>query len=306
MLSGLPPSMPPAVATRAPRNRNQRLLNPALLPGLLAILSLVPGAAGAAPGAPTAARPARRATTLLAKPAAPVQCAAPRAGRYVVMGDGVAQKDPVARILQETWNPDGTISGIRLERRGRTYREVAYTGRYRSLSLCRAGIERTYDSRISTSQAVLDASGSPRYSLGTLPDVVVVSRWFAQGSGACRASLLDGTVLSMQQGRNWKDGLWRPNAVIQNERWRAGSVLGIAISSYGPRIEEATYSGTITVDADCLATVKQTDSLGVAYNYRAVVLADGSGYLYLQTDPDDLTVGFLEHERVRAGAAAQR
>jgi hypothetical protein len=222
------------------------------------------------------------------------------------MGDGVAQQDPVARILQETWNPDGSINGIRLERRGRTYREVAYTGRYRSLTLCRAGIERSYDSRISTSQAVLDASGSPRYSLGTLPDVVVVSRWFAQGSGACRASLLDGTVLSMQQGRNWKDGLWRPNAVIQNERWRAGSVLGIAISSYGPRIEEATYSGTIAVGADCLATVKQTDSLGVAYNYRAVVLADGSGYLYLQTDPDDLTVGFLEHERVRAGAAAQR
>ena len=298
--------MPPAISTRAPRSRNQRRLNPVVVPGLLAILSLTPGAAGAAPGAPTAARPARRATTLLAKPAAPVQCAAPRAGRYVVMGDGVAQKDPVARILQETWNPDGTISGIRMERRGRIYREVAYTGRYRSLSLCRAGIERTYDSNISTSQAVLDASGSPRYSLGTLPDVVVVSRWFAQGSGACRASLLDGTVLSMQQGRNWKDGLWRPNAVIQNERWRAGSVLGIAISSYGPRIEEATYSGTITVGADCLATVKQTDSLGVAYNYRAVVLADGSGYLYLQTDPDNLTVGFLEHERVRAVAAAQR
>ena len=208
--------MPPAFATRAPRSRNQRRLNPVVVPGLLAILSLAPGAAGAAPGAPTAARPVRRATTLLAKPAAPVQCAAPRAGRYVVMGDGVAQKDPVARILQETWNPDGSISGIRLERRGRIYREVAYTGRYRSLSLCRAGIERTYDSRISTSQAVLDSSGSPRYSLSTLPDVVVVSRWFTQASGACSAALLDGSVLSMQQGRNWKGGLWRPNAVIQN------------------------------------------------------------------------------------------
>jgi hypothetical protein len=298
--------MPPAAATRVPRSRNQRRLNPVVVPGLLAILSLAPGAAGALPGAPKAARPAQPRTTLLAKPATPVQCAAPRAGRYVVMGDGVAQQDPVARILQETWNPDGSINGIRLERRGRTYREVAYTGRYRSLTLCRAGIERSYDSHTSTSQAVLDASGSPRYSLGTLPDVVVVSRWFTQGSGACRASLLDGTVLSMQQGRNWKQGLWRPNAVIQNERWRAGSVLGIAISSYGPRIEEATYSGTITVDADCLATVKQTDSLGVDYNYRAVVLTDGSGYLYLQTDPDDLTVGYLEHERARAGVAAPR
>jgi len=110
----------------------------------------------------------------------------------------------------------------------------------------------------------------------------------------------------MQQGRSWKNGLWKPNAVIQNERWRAGNVLGIAISSYGSRIEEATYSGTIKVDADCLATVNQTDSLGVAYNYRAVVLADGSGYLYLQTDPDDITVGYLEHERARSGAAAPR
>ena len=306
MLPGRPSSMPPALAPRAPRTRNQRRLNQAVLPGLLAILSLAPGAAGAAPGAPTAARPVQAGSALPPKSATPVQCTAPRPGRYVVMGDGVAQNEPVARILQETWNPDGSISGIRLERRGRTYREVAYTGRFRALSLCRAGIERTYDTNTSTSQAVLDAGGRPRYSLGTLPDVVVVSRWFPQPAGDCSAALLDGSVLSMQQGRSWREGLWRPNAVIQNERWRAGSVLGIAISSYGARIEEATYNGTISVGADCLATVKQTDSLGVAYNYRAVVLADGSGYLYLQTDPNDLTVGYLEHQRARAGAAALR
>jgi len=306
MLPGLPPSMPPALATRAPRTRRQQPLNPAGLAGLLAVLSMAPGAAGAAPGAPTAARPEQAGSALQPKSATPVQCTAPRPGRYVVMGDGVAQSEPVARILQETWHPDGSITGIRLERRGHTYREVAYTGRFRSLSLCRAGIERTYDSNTSTSQAVLDAGGRPRYSLGTLPDVVVVSRWFQQPAGTCSAALLDGSVLSMQQGRNWKEGLWRPNAVIQNERWRAGSVLGIAISSYGSRIEEATYSGTISVAADCLATVKETDSLGVAYNYRAVVLADGSGYLYLQTDPNDLTVGFLEHQRARAGATAPR
>lgn len=306
MLPGRPSSMPPALAPRAPRSRNQRRLNQAVLPGLLATLSLAPGAAGAAPGAPTAARPVQAGSALPPKTATPVQCTAPRPGRYVVMGDGVAQNEPVARILQETWNPDGSISGIRLERRGRTYREVAYTGRFRALSLCRAGIERTYDTNTSTSQAVLDAGGRPRYSLGTLPDVVVVSRWFPQPTEDCSAALLDGSVLSMQQGRSWREGLWRPNAVIQNERWRAGSVLGIAISSYGARIEEATYNGTISVGADCLATVKQTDSLGVAYNYRAVVLADGSGYLYLQTDPNDLTVGYLEHQRARAGAAALR
>jgi len=304
MSPGLPVFQPPHAPDRSGRWRDRRFPAPAGLAALLAALAVLPpGAALAGPlgtEAPLGASPGR---APVAKPATPVQCAAPRPGRYVVMGDGVAQNEPVARILQETWHADGSISGIRLERRGQTYREVPYTGRYRSLSLCRAGIERSYDTRTSTSQAVLDAAGRPRYSLGTLPEVVVVSRWFPQRSSACSAALLDGSVLSMQQGRSWKNGQWRPNAVIQNERWRSGSVLGIAISSYGPSIEEATYSGTITVGADCLATVKEQDSLGAVYNYRAVVLADGSGYLYLQTDPDDLTVGYLEHQRARERAA---
>ncbi len=236
-------------------------------------------------------------------------CAAPQPGRYVVLGDGEARNEPVARILQETWRPDGTLEGLRLERRGRSYREVAYTGRYRPLNLCRVAIDRGYldgtTLRNSTSQAVLDRSGRPRYSLGTLPDVVVVSRWFNQANGACNAGLLDGNVVSMQAGRSYRDGRWRPNAVIQNETWKGGAVEGIAISSYGPRIEEATYSGTITVEPNCLATVKEKDSLGVPYNYRAVLLADGSGYLYIQTDPNDLSVGYLEHQTA-AGAATGR
>lgn len=274
----------------------------AALAPLLAALSLSAGPAALANTlAPSAA-------AALPKPswAAPVQCAAPQPGRYVVMGDGEAVGEAVARILQETWHADGTITGVRLERRGRTYREESYSGTFRQLSLCRAGIERSYDGAVSRSQAVLDSSGRPRYSLGTLPEVIVASRWFRQGAGPCTSGLLDGTVLSMQQGRSWKNGRWRPNAVIQNERWRGGSVQGIAISSYGRSIEESTYSGSIRVSPDCLATVAQKDSLGVPYNYRAVVLADGSGYLYIQTDPDDLTVGYLEHQRAREAAAPLR
>jgi len=226
-----------------------------------------------------------------------VRCSAPQPGRYVVMGEGEVKGEPVARILLETWKANGLIEGLRLERRGRLYREEAYVGRFRPLSLCRVGIERGYGSAQSTSQAVLDDQGRPRYSLGTLPDVVVVSRWFRQPANACTASLLDGTVLSQQQGRSWEANRWRPNAVIQHESWRGGQMQGIAISNYGPRIEEATYSGSLSLGAHCLGTIRQRDSLGVAYNYRAVLLGDGSGYLYLQTDPDDLTLGYLEHQR---------
>jgi hypothetical protein len=231
--------------------------------------------------------------------AMPLSCAAPQPGRYAVMGQGDAKGEPVARLLLESWNADGTIEGVRLERSGRTYSEKPYTGRYRVLTACRVAIQRSYTESTSTSQAVLDPSGHPRFSLGTRPDVVVASRWFRQPAGSCSAALLDGTVVSMQQGRSWQGGRWQPNAVVQHERWSGGRVDGIAISSYGPTIEEATYKGAITVERSCLATVNQRDSLGRPYNYRAIVLGDGGGYLYLQTDPDDLTVGWLERVRSR-------
>lgn len=233
----------------------------------------------------------------------PLRCAAPQTGRYVVMGQGESRGEPVARLLQETWNADGSIQGVRLERRGRTYSESPYRGSYRAISECRVAITRSYGAATSPSQAVLDPAGHPRFSLGTLPDVVVASRWFRQPAGSCLAALLDGTVVSMQQGRSWRQGRWQPNAVVQHERWSAGRVNGIAISSDGPTIEEATYTGTIAVESSCLATIRQRDSLGRPYNYRAVVLGDGGGYLYLQTDPDDLTVGWLERVRSRSAAA---
>lgn len=221
-------------------------------------------------------------------------CTAPRPGRYVGFGRGEALGTPVAVLLREDWNADGTIRGLRLERRGRTFTEAAYDGSFRPISGCRVAIERMFAGRRLPSQAVLDRQGRPRFGLALLPEVVVTSSWVAQPQRICNAALLDGTVLSQQEGLNWKEGRWRPNAVIQREQWRNGSVRGLAISSYGPRLDEATYTGTIAVGPDCMATVKQQDSLGVNYNYRAIVRSDGGGYFYLQTDPDDLTVGQLD------------
>lgn len=252
--------------------------------------------------------PALVAGTLLSPPApvaaqSALRCAAPQPGSYVVIGQGESRGEPVARLLQETWNADGSIRGVRLERRGRSYAETPYRGRYRAISECRVAITRSDGAASRASQAVLDPSGHPRFSLGTLPDVVIASRWFRQPAGSCTAALLDGTVVSMQQGRSWQAGRWQPNAVVQHERWNGGQVNGIAISSIGPTIEEATYSGTIAVETNCLATIRQRDSLGRAYNYRSVVLGDGGGYLYIQTDPDDLSVGWLERVRSLRPAA---
>jgi len=264
---------------------------------LLLALGLAP-AAGSLPG-PAAANPALNPT---ANPAAASRtCTPPRPGRYAVMGEGENNGEPLARLLLETWSQDGSLRGVRMERRGHLYRESPYTGRFRPLSNCRVAIERTYLNAVSTSQAVLDPQGRPRHSLGNMPDVLMASRWFNQPDTACTAALLDGVVVSQQLGRDWRDRQWKPNAVIQREEWRNGQVTGLAVSSYGPRVEEATYSGSISVQPDCLATIRQKDSLGVTYNYRAIVLADGSGYLYLQTDPDDVTAAFLQRLSTESG-----
>lgn len=229
----------------------------------------------------------------------PLRCAPPQPGRYAVIGQGAFRGEPVARLLQETWNADGTIRGVRLERRGRAYSEAPYSGTYRAISECRVAIQRRYGATTSPSQAVLEPAGYPRFSLATQADVVVASRWFRQPAGSCTAALLDGTVVNMQEGLSNRDGGWRPNAVVQHERWSDGRVQGIAITSEGATIEESPYAGSILVEQSCLATIRQRDSLGQAYNYRGVVLGDGGGYLYLQTDPDDLTAGWLQRVRSR-------
>ncbi|WP_071778331.1 hypothetical protein [Cyanobium sp. PCC 7001] len=230
-------------------------------------------------------------------------CPPPAAGRHVVLergwrGQG-ADQQPLARLRQEHWTVDGRIEGTVFERRGQAFRQFRTTGTVRPIGPCRVRLERTTPeagpgSRYEA-EAVLDAAGRPRYSLSQAAGSTLTGIWRHQGDAACTDSTLTGTVLSQQQGLSW-DGAWRPNAVVQRETWTEGAVQGVALSSYAGEIEAASYSGTIEVNADCLATVVQRDSQGVPYNYRAIVMADGSGYLYLQEDPNDLTIGWLERD----------
>ncbi|MCX5953289.1 MAG: hypothetical protein NTZ40_07320 [Cyanobacteria bacterium] len=290
------------MATRSrPSHLSLLLLGSPLLAAPLA--GTLPVAAGTAPAkaaAGSGAPAAKGVAPGAAIPAAgvPLQpCAAPQPGRYVLMSQGNLPAGPYAALLQETWSADGQIRGVRLQRTGHEFSEAPYTGRFEPISLCRVRIQRTFANTLRQSQAVLDLNGIPRYSIGLLPDVFSISRWFRQPNTACTASLLNGAAVSQQEGANYRQGAWRRNGTVQHERWNNGTVRGIAISSYGETVEEATYQGTLKVGPDCLATIHQRDSLDVDWNYRGIVLADGSGYLYLQTDRDDLNVGYIEHLR---------
>ena len=221
-------------------------------------------------------------------------CAQPKAGRYVVMERGVIGSEPTARLIQERWMPNGRIEGIVFERTGQDSRRERYIGTYQLRSNCQALVQRQLNATTESTITVLNPNGEPVFGLATQPQTVISSRWFPQDPETCQASELDGVVLSRQRGLSWDGSSWRPNAVVQREVWSNGVVRGVAISSYNGRQEQASYTGDIKAQNDCWARLTETDTKGVDYNYNAVLLSGGRGYIYLQNDATDLTLGLLE------------
>ena len=242
-------------------------------------------------------------------PAGLESCAAPRPGRYVLLGSGEHRGEPVALLLQERWHADGRVEGVLYRRQGQRFEEARTSGVWKADIYCWATLERRLEPTgtarsgatamaVAMAEAVaLDQRGQPRASLVLAPDEVLSLRYVPQPENACSPALLDGLVTSQQQGRSWQGGRWQANAVVQREWWSGGIVQGWAVSSYGGRLERAGYSGRLQLGGDCLATLAQRDALGTAYNYRVVVLAGGGGYFYLQSDPANLTLGLLQHQR---------
>lgn len=259
---------------------------PAVMPTLLAAATLALGAtpSQAAPAGSSAAQDLN-------------QCQPPATGRYALLGNGTHGAEPVAVVMQEQWLPGGKIQGVRYLREGRRFQEDRYSGSIKTGKDCWVSIERRGPAGVMLSGDTLDRMGRPTASLITRPEGALSLRYVNQGERACNTNQLNGLVTSQQQGQSWQQGRWVPNAVVQREWWQGGQVSGVALSSHGGRIERAPYNGSLSLGADCLGTMRQRDAKGVAYNYRVLLLSRGSGYVYLQTDPDDLTLGVLQHQR---------
>ncbi|UPM50820.1 hypothetical protein MY494_03275 [Synechococcus sp. A10-1-5-1] len=233
-------------------------------------------------------------------PAAPATCPI-STGRFAVWGAGVIEgsKTPTARLMEERWLPNGRVEGLLVERLGSQERRSAYRGQRSIGSNCVAVIERQLPWGLDRSEVVLDGRGRPVYGLIRSTGRVISSSWLPMATGRCNNANLNGLVVSRQMGLSQVSGGWSPNAVVQREQWKNGSVEGIALSSYGGNSETASYSGQLTLNPrSCWGTIQETDQTGRSYNYSALIVngrrSNGArGYLYLQRDPGDLTVGWL-------------
>jgi hypothetical protein len=240
-------------------------------------------------------------TNLTPVQAAPSSCPTPMQGRYAVMGMGVqsgkTSNTPTAHVLEERWLAGGKLQGTLVERVGRSERQASYSGQARMSSACVLELERTLPWGRERSEVVLDGKGRPLYSINRNAGTVITSRWLPMAPGSCQAADLNGLVLSSQVGLSWRNGGWSPNAVLQREHWSNGSVKGLALASYSGMGETAGYSGQLKLDpSSCWGSLSERDALGVNYNYRALLVKGRSGargYLYLQSDLDDLTAGWL-------------
>lgn len=225
-------------------------------------------------------------------------------GSHVGIGVGEVRqhgrKTPSARIYQESWQSNGTLTGTLFRRVGKSFETASYTGTVELHSDCSATIVRKYNGTTWVSSLFLDPLISGGYGIDQDPRSDMTDTVSPQGDSACTVATLKGLVLSSQMGLSKNAGKWIPNAVIQREMHDgAGKVNGLAMINYGKGIEPATYSGQFTVNQDCTGTLFEKDSLGMPYHYQVIIQSSGDGYWYLQTDKNDLTVAHLGRNPVR-------
>ena len=264
-------------------------------PAVLMVMALATQVSALISAAPPAAQ-------AQAAPSTPLGCPAPHLGGYVVMGQGRKGVTPLAELGQERWLPHGRIEGVRFSRQGKLFEEQRYLASYAVMPGCWVAVQRADRSGVMPATVALDGAGRPKVGISTTPGVAFTSQYLPQPERPCTPNQLDGLVISQQQGFTFKSGpaqsgSWQPNAVIQREQWRGGKVSGLAVSSYGGKRQQAPYTGSLNLEAHCLGRLREVDGLGGVYNYRVVLLASGAGYLYIQSDPGDLTVGHLAHQR---------
>ena len=225
-----------------------------------------------------------------------VQCPPPVPGRYLVLGSGFFEDQPIARLLQEEWRANGVIDGLRFNRDGDQTLEQVYQGRWRTSGPCQVKVNRQNGRRTSHTMDFLDPSGRPKLALSLTPGSTLNKRYWSQSTKACNRASYIGNYLVDFVGQVRVANQWQPYAAMMKLRIDPVRFNGVLISSVSGQIGDSKVSGELSLQSSCFGLLRWKGPQGLEQVYRVVAAATGNRILAVSQASDLLSVGVLERQ----------
>jgi hypothetical protein len=224
------------------------------------------------------------------------QCPAPMPGRYLVIGSGFFEHQPIARLLQEEWRANGVIDGLRFNRDGDQTLEQVYQGRWRSSGPCQVKVDRQNGRRISHTVDFLDPSGRPKLALSLTPGSTLNKRYWSQSNEVCNRASFIGNYLVDFVGQVRVTNKWQPYAAMMKLSIDSVRLNGVLIGSVSGQIGDSKVSGELSLQSSCFGLLRWKGPQGLEQVYRVVAAATGNRILAVSQASDLLSVGVLERQ----------
>jgi hypothetical protein len=224
------------------------------------------------------------------------QCSAPMPGRYLVLGSGFFEDQPIARLLQEEWRANGVIDGLRFNRDGDQTLEQVYQGRWRSSGPCQVKVDRHNGRRISHTMDFLDPSGRPKLALSLTPGSTLKKRYWLQSTKVCNRASFIGDFLVDFVGQVHVTNQWQPYAAMMKLRIDSVRFNGVLIGSVSGQIGDSRVNGELSLQSSCFGLLRWNGPQGHEQVYRVVATATGNRILAVSQDPELVSVGVLERQ----------
>jgi len=224
------------------------------------------------------------------------QCPAPRPGRYLVLGSGFFNDQPIARLLQEEWRANGGIDGFRFNRDGNQMLEQVYQGRWRSSGPCQVLVDRQNGLRTSHTTDFLDLSGLPKLALSLTPGSTLNKHYWPQSTFGCNRTRFAGNYLADFLGRVENVNQWHPYAATMQLRLDGNRLTGLLNTSVDGQIGVSKVTGDLSLESTCLGLLRWTDPQGGEQVYRVIAAASGKRILAVSEASDLVSVGVLERQ----------
>jgi hypothetical protein len=224
-------------------------------------------------------------------------CTQVRPGSYIVLGYGVVNDLPAARVLKERWLADGSIEGERVNRDGDKMLESDYIGHWEQLPSCDVIVHRINGRRMSKTRDIVDMQGHASRAISITPGTALKKRYWLNPIDNCTESKLEGQWLGGFSGKVFKNKQWLPYEAVGKLSIRRPSLEGLLLSSKAGVPEATRMEGVALLHQNCFGILQWRDQQGRSHADRILISGDGGLAILLRTDPGLFSIGVIRKEK---------